>query len=227
MKYFIIENDRQAGPFSIYELKDKNIDSGTLVWAEGMKEWTPAWQVDELKAFLYGRDTASTPPPIPQNLHQNHEEQYVEIVQKPTSGSGKGCLFGFLLLGLGILLAITRPTEEDHKQAIKTVVVSALSKSTADGSAREDIFGMLGNLLATQLVRPVLDGLLEYHNYVLFSTTTATFGGEEHITSLGVLGQIFTGDEDDIKNAVKDKQTSGHDKSKNTDDESIGSGDSV
>jgi hypothetical protein len=53
MKYFIVENNKQSGPFSIYELKDKGITSETLVWAEGMTDWTPAWKVDELRAFLF------------------------------------------------------------------------------------------------------------------------------------------------------------------------------
>ena len=65
MKYFIIENNQQAGPLSIYELKDKGLASDTLVWTEGMKDWTPAWQVDELKNFLYNTTSTSTPPPIP------------------------------------------------------------------------------------------------------------------------------------------------------------------
>ncbi|HEY9551047.1 MAG TPA: DUF4339 domain-containing protein, partial [Prevotella sp.] len=34
MRYFIIENNQQQGPFSIYELRDKNISSETLVWSE-------------------------------------------------------------------------------------------------------------------------------------------------------------------------------------------------
>ena len=41
MKYFIIENGEQAGPFSIYEMADRGLNSDTLVWAEGMDNWTP------------------------------------------------------------------------------------------------------------------------------------------------------------------------------------------
>ena len=70
MKYFIVENNKQSGPFSIYELKDKGITSETLVWAEGMTDWTPAWKVDELRAFLFNTKDASTPPPLPEDMEQ-------------------------------------------------------------------------------------------------------------------------------------------------------------
>lgn len=36
MQYFIVINDVQQGPFSIDELRQRNITSDTLVWAEGM-----------------------------------------------------------------------------------------------------------------------------------------------------------------------------------------------
>lgn len=53
MEYFIIdENNQQAGPFSLEQLAEKAITPETLVWAQGMKDWTPAWKVTELKNVL-------------------------------------------------------------------------------------------------------------------------------------------------------------------------------
>ena len=53
MEYFIIENGKQAGPFSAKELIDnKHITSETLVWANGLADWTPAWKVEELKVLF-------------------------------------------------------------------------------------------------------------------------------------------------------------------------------
>ena len=53
MEYFIIdENNQQAGPFSLEQLAEKAITPETLVWAQGMKDWTPAWKVAELKTTL-------------------------------------------------------------------------------------------------------------------------------------------------------------------------------
>ncbi|MFW5514805.1 MAG: DUF4339 domain-containing protein, partial [Prevotella sp.] len=65
MKYFILDsNSQQQGPFTIYELKDRGINEQTLVWAEGMENWQPAWQVEEITRLLFDQP-AGTPPPPP------------------------------------------------------------------------------------------------------------------------------------------------------------------
>ena len=53
MEYFIIDNNgQQAGPFSQDQLVQKAISPETLVWKQGMADWTPAWKVEELRTVL-------------------------------------------------------------------------------------------------------------------------------------------------------------------------------
>lgn len=53
MEFFIIDrNGQQAGPFSFDQLVQKGICPETLVWKQGMADWTPAWKVEELRAVL-------------------------------------------------------------------------------------------------------------------------------------------------------------------------------
>lgn len=53
MEFFIIDhNGQQAGPFSFDQLVQKGISPETLVWKQGMADWTPAWKVEELRAVL-------------------------------------------------------------------------------------------------------------------------------------------------------------------------------
>ena len=40
---------------------NRTVNKDTLVWKQGMANWTPLKDVEELKAFLGG----STPPPLP------------------------------------------------------------------------------------------------------------------------------------------------------------------
>ncbi len=62
--YFAAINGQQAGPFPPDQLKQKaqsgEISRDTLVWCEGMANWTKAGEVDELKSLF-----ASMPPPLP------------------------------------------------------------------------------------------------------------------------------------------------------------------
>ena len=58
--YYIAVNGQRTGPFTINELKDKKIERSTLVWSEGMENWTKAELLPEFNGFL-----RTEPPPIP------------------------------------------------------------------------------------------------------------------------------------------------------------------
>ncbi|MBF1074230.1 MAG: DUF4339 domain-containing protein, partial [Prevotellaceae bacterium] len=77
MKYFIIVNNQQQGPFTIDELKQQGITAETSVWCEGMPQWAPASQVDELKDVLQesaNGDTTPTPPPFESTAQQQPQQ---------------------------------------------------------------------------------------------------------------------------------------------------------
>ncbi|MBK7799827.1 MAG: DUF4339 domain-containing protein [Saprospiraceae bacterium] len=59
-KYFYIKNEKELGPFDLEELKSEKIKRDTLVWFQGIKDWTKASNVPELdELFIY------LPPPLP------------------------------------------------------------------------------------------------------------------------------------------------------------------
>jgi len=63
-EWFIIVDNQQAGPFSLYDLKrNPRFTPDTLVWKKGYKEWTPARLVLEMKLLF-----KDAPKPVP--LHE-------------------------------------------------------------------------------------------------------------------------------------------------------------
>lgn len=58
-KYYYSDGTDQHGPFTLEELRSKNIEAGTLVWYEGMKDWQPASELPEFAGWF----GAATPPP--------------------------------------------------------------------------------------------------------------------------------------------------------------------
>lgn len=60
-KFYIIENGVQVGPFSVEELRQRNLRPDTLVWSQGMTGWTQAMSVDALSTLFF-----SDVPPQPQ-----------------------------------------------------------------------------------------------------------------------------------------------------------------
>ena len=57
--YFIIEESKQIGPLSLEEMIKRPINRETLMWREGLKEWTKAKNLAELEAIV-----EKLPPPF-------------------------------------------------------------------------------------------------------------------------------------------------------------------
>lgn len=210
MKYFIVENNKQSGPFSIYELKDKGITSETLVWAEGMTDWTPAWKVDELRAFLFNTKDASTPPPLPEDMEQSaaaQAEPAAAIEKKKPQGSS--CLkrmfvgFLFLLAVLLVAMAVSCPSEQAHKNKIKEKITLALEQSAQRNNNLFGVgIGLVRHLLTDEILDRVLDEMVDYHNYYVFSKCTINSDGKDKNISYGAFARVFTMNEDDLSRYI-------------------------
>lgn len=210
MKYFIVENNKQSGPFSIYELKDKGITSETLVWAEGMTDWTPAWKVDELRAFLFNTKDASTPPPLPEDMEQPAAapvEPAAAIEKKKPQGSS--CLkrmfvgFLFLLAVLLVAMAVSCPSEQAHKNKIKEKITLALEQSAQRNNNLFGVgIGLVRHLLTDEILDRVLDEMVDYHNYYVFSKCTINSDGKDKNISYGAFARVFTMNEDDLSRYI-------------------------
>ena len=61
-QYYIIRNDQPAGLYTLEELAAMGITPDTMVWAEDIVDWIPAYQVSELNS-LFASTTAQTPSP--------------------------------------------------------------------------------------------------------------------------------------------------------------------
>ncbi|MDE7024444.1 MAG: CD225/dispanin family protein [Paramuribaculum sp.] len=59
MKFFIVENNQQAGPFSLEEMAARGVTRTTPVWREGMSDWAPAERVPELASLFSGTPAAA------------------------------------------------------------------------------------------------------------------------------------------------------------------------
>ncbi len=231
MQYFIVINDVQQGPFSIDELRQRNITSDTLVWAEGMPQWTPAWQVEELRPLFYAdaqtAQTAAqqqTPPPPPYGTQNGAQPGSMPggNYQGPGAGgttpppyqpekSNRKKVLTYVGIAVAILLllmAITNPSKDEHRQVIKDHITAGLhgGLDASDSSGLSSLALSMISALAGPVINNAIDNLLQYHNYVFWSTTTIDIpGAGEQRTSLGIFGKVFTSDEATIAKAVGEK----------------------
>ncbi len=215
MNYFIIVNGAQQGPYTIEELRQRHIDASTLVWAEGMAQWTPAGQVEELKTLFDGNadndaNATATPPPMPGTNAKGQRDLSAKKTMKVWTWIGAAAV------ALLIIMAVANPSREEHQQAIKENMTNGIEKGlTSSTPDNEDPFKTFGTAMlkaiATPMVNAAIDNMLQYHNYLFWSTTTIELpdpdsdNGFTHKTvrtSLGIFGKVFTSDENDIAKAI-------------------------
>ena len=230
MKFFVILNNQQEGPYTIAQLAEMGISSETLVWKEGMKDWQPAWTISELRYILNEktnkyRNASSTgmqqetaiPPTPPSAPYKEEKKPQNHYLLK---------IFGGLVLLLLIIMALTNPNRESHENAIRTEVSKAVEKATTSNG--NDIFsqgfGMMARMLAGNFIDSALDNLFEYHNYLIFSKGTVTIQDKEHTVSYGIFGKVITMNSDDMVKAMEgnnpeNTSSDEYDSSENTTDE--------
>ena len=201
MNYFIIVNDQQQGPFTIDELKLRGIAPDTLVWAEGMPQWTPASQVDELKTIFQneaGGSTATPPPPpldaarsLPQQpqsapdsqaetvrqvLEVQAEERKREAEERKKRLRRNCRIAAAAAVVLLFILALTNPGEAEHRQAILNRIDTTTEQiDDIDNPTLRSIAKAMTNIggrAVNEALKTMIDDYLEYHNYLFFSTTT-------------------------------------------------------
>ena len=161
MEYFIIDNNgQQAGPFSQDQLVQKAISPETLVWKQGMADWTPAWKVEELKTVLEAVEANKTnstnqqenQEPQQQTSEQAQQQAYQQAQQQAyQQGFQQGAAMNAnfqqqpkkrkshmamkLIIGLIVFIiavfAVSNPGADAHKEKVRTEVGKAIEKATS------------------------------------------------------------------------------------------------
>jgi uncharacterized membrane protein YhaH (DUF805 family) len=87
-KYFYSIDNEKQGPFSIEELSDKNITDETLIWFEGLEDWTPAKEVEKIIAILE-LHPPSIPSPEITNLNTTIDSLKSDLNTQAEEGNSK------------------------------------------------------------------------------------------------------------------------------------------
>ena len=220
MEFFIIDhNGQQAGPFSFDQLVQKGISPETLVWKQGMEDWTPAWKVEDLKAVLEAI-RANQQQAQQQDYQKAQQEAYQQGFQqgaamnsnfqqqpkknKKTSHFAMKMVIGLIIFILAIF-AITNPSADAHKEKVRTEASKAVEKAV--GSTDNNFFSQalrsVAKMMAGSMMDEAMNQLFEYHNYIVCSTGSVEFNGKPHTVSFGILGNVYTMNADDMVKALE------------------------
>lgn len=227
MEYFIIDNNgQQAGPFSQDQLVQKAISPETLVWKQGMADWTPAWKVEELRTVLEAVE-ANKPNSTNQQENQEPQQQTSEQAQQQAYQQGfqqgaamnanfqqqpkkrKSHMAIKLIIGLIVFIiavfAVSNPGADAHKEKVRTEVGKAIEKatSTSDNNFFSQALRSVAKMMAGSVMDEAMNQLFEYHNYFVCSKGTVEFNGKQHTVSFGILGTVYTMNADDMVKALE------------------------
>ena len=232
MEYFIIDNNgQQAGPFSQDQLVQKAISPETLVWKQGMADWTPAWKVEELRTVLEAVE-ANKPNSTNQQENQEPQQQTSEQAQQQAyqqqayqQGFQQGATMNAnfqqqpkkrkshmaikLIIGLIVFIiavfAVSNPGADAHKEKVRTEVGKAIEKatSTSDNNFFSQALRSVTKMMARGVMDEAMNQLFEYHNYIVCSKGTVEINGKQHTVSFGILGSVYTMNADDMVKALE------------------------
>lgn len=73
--YYLDAQNERKGPITKEELLSQNLDKETLVWREGLENWTPIKDIAELAEAIRHK----TPPPLPQNFNNEKEPPAISV----------------------------------------------------------------------------------------------------------------------------------------------------
>ena len=276
MEFFIIDNNgQQAGPFSMDQLVQKGISPETLVWKQGMADWTPAWKVEDLRAVLEAveADKVNQNSNQSQGFNQNSNQDFNQnqgfqqgsqqgfqqgasmnqgfnTTQNTNEGFNPNSNQGFnqnpnsdskqpkkksnhfamkMIIGLIIFIfaifAVTNPSEEEHKEKVRTEVSKAIEKavSTTDNNFFTQALRSAAKMMADNMMGEAMNQLFEYHNYIVCSKGSVEFNGKQHTISFGILGKVYTMNADDMVKALENTDNLQIEESSSTsDDNTIG-----
>lgn len=185
MEFFIIDhNGQQAGPFSFDQLVQKGISPETLVWKQGMADWTPAWKVEELRAVLEAAEANQSNQNIQKqegvqqgfqqgaNQQQDYQKAQQEAYQqgfqqgaamnsnfqqqpkKKKSHFAMKIVIGLIIFILAIF-AITNPSADAHKEKVRTEASKAVEKAV--GSTDNNFFSQALRSVAKMMAGSMMD----------------------------------------------------------------------
>ena len=227
MEYFIIDNNgQQAGPFSQDQLVQKAISPETLVWKQGMADWTPAWKVEELRTVLEAVEANKTnatnqqenQEPQQQTSEQTQQQAYLQGFQQGAAMNAnfqqqpkkrKSHMAMKLIIGLIVFIiavfAVSNPGADAHKEKVRTEVGKAIEKatSTSDNNFFTQALRSVAKMMAGSVMDEAMNQLFEYHNYIVCSKGTVEFNGKQHTVSFGILGTVYTMNADDMVKALE------------------------
>ena len=104
-----------------------------------------------------------------------------------------------------LVLIFTCPNKQAHGEAIRYMVSTVLNEKL-DDDMESNPLGVLGTMFMSKVLDEVVDSRLKVNNYFIFSTGELNFKGKTRTVSFGILGNVYTMGENDLRKNINGEE---------------------
>ena len=115
----------------------------------------------------------------------------------------KKLLFLILIVGVVILMALTKPDKKAHKEAMMKAIAEYVDDKAEDSGLGNNVLTDLGKDLVRSTISLAMDLKLKLDDYFVANATHIRLNGEDKMLSLGLFGKVITFDKEMLRDALE------------------------
>ena len=115
----------------------------------------------------------------------------------------KKLLVVLILLMVAVIMILTRPDKEQHKEAMLKAIEEYVDEEAKDRLG-DNVLAKISREVVVKTAETALNSKLNEHNYFIFNTTTVRLKGQDNTLSLGLFGMVITFDKEMIREKLED-----------------------
>lgn len=108
-----------------------------------------------------------------------------------------------IILLIAILMTQTVPDIKAHKAAMMKAIKEYVDEEAENRGLTDKLLTRFGENVVNNTIEIIVDSKIKVHNYYLFNTTTMHVNGEDQLSSVGILGHVFTFDKDMLRERLQ------------------------
>ncbi len=115
----------------------------------------------------------------------------------------KNLLIILIFLLVAVILILTRPSKEQHKEAMMKAIEEYVDEEARDRLG-DNALAKIGRGIVVKTAETALNSKLRENNYFVFNTTSVHLNGKDNTLSVGILGMVFTFNKDTIHDKLEE-----------------------
>lgn len=146
---------------------------------------------------------AATVEDLEKLFHQKVDDYLEEKKARSAKRRTGWIVAAIAVIALLASMAVTCPDKTKHKEVLTDRLSVLFNDNVSEDSSD---WAFLGAMIGNKLVGAFMENSLVVDNYILFSLGRLSYGGEERVVSVGVLGHIFAASREQIREKVSNDE---------------------